>query len=118
MAGQERLICGSDDLAEGAAGVRFEVSLAGRREPAFVVRFEGRAYGYLNRCAHVPSELDWIEGNFFDIDGRWLICATHGAIYDPATGHCAGGPCRGGGLVRVDVIERDGGVYLVDRRAN
>ena len=23
-------------------------------------------YGYLNRCAHMPMELDWREGMFFD----------------------------------------------------
>ena len=39
-----------------------------------------------------------------------LLCATHGAAYQPDTGECAGGPCRGG-LVKIAVDERDGVVH-------
>jgi nitrite reductase/ring-hydroxylating ferredoxin subunit len=35
-------------------------------------------------------------------------------MYDPATGACAGGPCRGGGLIPVPVAERDGHIVLED----
>ena len=27
--------------------------------PAFVIRHDGQAHAYLNRCAHVAMELDW-----------------------------------------------------------
>ncbi|MBL8379304.1 MAG: Rieske 2Fe-2S domain-containing protein [Burkholderiales bacterium] len=114
MAGKARLICASAALAEGGAGVRFEREGARGPESAFVVRFDGTAHAYLNRCAHVPVELDWQPGNFFDADGLYLMCATHGATYDAATGRCAGGPCRGQGLIKVAVTERDGGIYLED----
>jgi nitrite reductase/ring-hydroxylating ferredoxin subunit len=73
----------------------------------FFVRYDGVAYGYLNRCAHVPMELDWNEGQFFESSGLYLMCATHGAIYAPDTGKCVGGPCRGGRLRPVHVDERD-----------
>ena len=73
----------------------------------FFVRYDGRVYGYLNRCAHVPMELDWVEGQFFESSGLYLMCATHGAIYAPDTGRCVGGPCRGAQLRQVDVEERD-----------
>ncbi len=47
-----------------------------------------------------------------DSERRWLICAAHGALYEPATGACAGGPCEGRGrLVAVPVWEIDGMVY-------
>lgn len=113
MAGRRQLICASGELTDGGDGVRFEFERFGRREPAFVVRFEGRVHAYVNRCAHVPSQLDWLPGRFFDDDGRLLICATHGAVYDPASGACRGGPCRGG-LERLGVLEVDGAVWLVD----
>lgn len=99
-------ICRGDALEDGGRGVRFEVCVAGRRTPAFVIRYEGRVYGYLNQCAHVPMELDWSEGQFFETSGLYLICATHGAVYEPDTGHCVGGPCQGGALHPVRVEER------------
>lgn len=111
MAARQHLICTSAELEEGGDGVRFEASEFGRPTPAFVVRFRGRPRAYLNRCAHVPVELDWLPGRFFDLDRELLMCATHGAIYDPGSGRCVGGPCRGGRLTPVEVIERDGGVY-------
>jgi nitrite reductase/ring-hydroxylating ferredoxin subunit len=39
------------------------------------------------------------------------MCATHGALYEPTTGHCAGGPCRGGRLRKIAVVEHDGKIY-------
>jgi len=38
------------------------------------------------------------------------MCATHGAVYKPETGLCAGGPCRGGRLRPIAVREVDGKV--------
>jgi len=112
MAGAERLICSSDGLTDSGDGVRFELEVDGRLEPAFVVRFNGRVYAYLNRCAHMPMELDWKPRKFFDAEGLLLICSTHGAVYRPDTGRCLGGPCFDGGLTPVPVEERDGKVFL------
>lgn len=106
------MICASAELAEGGRGVRFEVELRGRATPAFVVRFGGVPRAYVNRCAHVAVELDWQPGVFFDADGLYLICSMHGATYDPATGACAGGPCRGQGLEPLTVREEGGRVFL------
>ncbi len=105
-------ICKSETLRDGGAGVRFEIGVGPRQEPAFVVRHAGRAYAYLNRCAHRQVELDWIEGQFFDADGRHLICATHGALYRPENGQCAAGPCGGVGLTPVAIHEEEGEIRL------
>ncbi len=113
MAGGERVVvCPSAVLVDGGDGVRFEVRRGGAPHPAFAIRTEGRVHAYLNRCAHLGVELDWQPGRFFDADGMVLICSTHGALYDPATGGCLGGPCRGAGLVPVPVDEIDGEVVL------
>ncbi|BET11655.1 Rieske (2Fe-2S) protein [Pandoraea sputorum] len=99
-------ICPGNALEDGGLGVRFEVLVGGRPTPAFVIRYDGRVYGYLNQCAHVPMELDWSEGQFFETGGLYLMCATHGATYEPDTGLCVGGPCRGGALQPVRVEEQ------------
>jgi len=100
-------ICPAADVLDGGRGVRFPVTAGGEDGTAFVVRFESKAHGYLNRCAHVPMELDWAEGEFFESGGQYLMCATHGALYYPDTGRCAGGPCRGGKLHALRIVERD-----------
>lgn len=106
------ILCESNALVDGADGVRFEVDVGGTKTSAFAVRFRGRVFAYLNRCAHVAMELDWLQGVFFDDDGQHLMCATHGALYEPASGRCAGGACQGrGGLRPIDVLERDGVVW-------
>ena len=114
MAAGQRLICESTDLKERGKAVRFSVDWYGRSEPAFAVRFDGVVRAYLNRCAHVPVELDWAEGEFFDLSKLYLICSTHGAMYLPDSGHCIAGPCKGARLHPLQVEEHDGEVYLID----
>lgn len=107
-----RPICASSDLADGGDGLRFDVACKGETTPAFAIRYGGRVYAYLNRCAHIAMELDWKPGKFLDAEGEYLICSTHGALYAPESGACRGGPCRGAGLTRLDVFEADGRVYM------
>jgi nitrite reductase/ring-hydroxylating ferredoxin subunit len=111
MSGTAIPICASAALEEGGRGVRFPLTAGGEDRTGFVIRYDGRIYGYLNRCAHVPIELDWNEGEFFESSGLYLMCSTHGALYTPETGHCAGGPCRGGRLRPITVFEQDGQVF-------
>lgn len=104
-------LCSAARLEEGGIGVRFAVSVAGVPATGFAVRHRGQVHAFLNRCAHVAMELDWQPGRFFDDEGQWLVCATHGALYEPDSGRCAGGPCAGrGGLRPVRVREVDGAV--------
>ena len=102
-------LCAGADLHDSARAVPFEVRYVGRVCPAFAIRYQGQVHAYLNQCAHVPIELDFQPGHFFDASGHWLVCATHGATYTPDSGHCSGGPCRGG-LVKIEVSEQAGQV--------
>ena len=111
MAANPRLICAAKDLEEGGRGVRFSVERGGHEMPAFAIRFGGQVYAYLNQCAHVPVELDWQPGAFFDDSKLYLICSTHGALYSPETGQCLGGRCQGRGLIPLAIEERDGAIY-------
>ena len=114
MAEPARVICDSDALADGGKGVRFTLRRFGVDASGFAVRYRGQVFAYLNSCAHIPVELDWLEGEFFDKSGLYLICATHGATFEPDSGRCIMGPCKGESLVALPVEERGGKVYLTE----
>lgn len=103
-------LCNSRDLVDGGLAVAFDVVFGGQTCRAFAIRYQGLPHAYLNRCTHVAMEMDWQPNRFFDDTGRWLLCSTHGAAYQPDTGACAGGPCRGS-LVRIDLSESNGVVH-------
>ncbi len=105
-------LCKADLLLERGRGIRFRIRMDQRIVPAFAIRFDGRVHAFLNQCAHQAVELDWQPGQFFDTDGNLLVCATHGALYDPASGACRGGRCGGRGLTPVAVEEIHGSIYL------
>ena len=115
MADDARVICASGELVDGGAGVRFDLDPAAHLTPAaFAVRHCGVVRAFVNRCPHAGSELDWNPGEFFDETGLYLICSTHGALFEPGNGYCVAGPCRGASLEPLGVGERDGQVMILD----
>jgi nitrite reductase/ring-hydroxylating ferredoxin subunit len=112
MADAKRVICASAALAEAGLGVRFKLRPADADEKGFVVRHDGLACAFVNRCPHQGTELDWQPGEFFEEAGLYLICATHGAMFEPQTGRCIAGPCQGECLEAVRVEESDGHVII------
>ena len=118
MAENQRLICASADLAEAGKSVCFKFSHQQREAAAFAIRFRGQVRCYLNECGHVPAQLDWQPGEFFDDSKLYLICSVHGALYAPDSGQCLGGRCHGKGLVALPVAEMNGQVFLIKEVAN
>lgn len=86
---------------------RFEIQKDEQTTPAFVVRFKDELYAFENRCPHRGVELDWEPGEFFDETQRYLICSTHGALFEPHSGKCVSGPCIGESLKAVGLPQGD-----------
>lgn len=78
----------------------------------FVVRQGDRVHAYQNFCMHVGHPLNWKPDTFLTEDSSKIICASHGALYDIASGECVGGPCRGKSLRRVECELRDGMIVV------
>ena len=110
-------LCAADELVEKGKAIVFDV--LHYREPAraFAMRFDGRVVAYLNRCVHVPTELDWQPGEFLDSGKEFILCSIHGAAYEPRNGQCIGGPCGRGSLTPIAVEERDGEVWWLPSAA-
>ena len=109
-------LCTSADLVERGRAWVFNVLQYGRPVRAFARRFDGAVVADLNRCVHVPTEMDWQPGEFLDMDKRWILCSIHGASYEPSNGRCVGGPCGSGRLTPVSVQEQGGQVYWYPSR--
>jgi nitrite reductase/ring-hydroxylating ferredoxin subunit len=105
------VICALDALPEGRArGIKLEVE--GAALALIVLRKGSRVFAYRNVCPHRGTSLDWVPDQFMSVDGAYLQCATHGALFEPETGECLAGPCRGKGLTPVAVAVQQGDVVL------
>ncbi len=100
-------LCRLDEIADpGSKGFERE------NGSIFIVRRGMEVAGYVNSCPHTGGPLDWVEGQFLDRSGQLIVCATHGALFRLADGHCIAGPCAGDRLTPVALSLRDGVIYL------
>jgi nitrite reductase/ring-hydroxylating ferredoxin subunit len=102
----------ADELTPGQSR-KFIMPIRGADEECFVVNFKGEVYAYVNRCRHVPMTMDWVDNQFFEESGCYLMCSTHNAYYEPDSGECIAGPPTACGkyLYRVPIEIDDGELY-------
>jgi nitrite reductase/ring-hydroxylating ferredoxin subunit len=81
-----------------------------------LIVFKNNYYAYKNQCQHLPVELDWGNEDFFDEEKEYIVCATHGAMYEPETGFCICGPCAGKKLQSVELEVDDEFIKLKLRK--
>jgi len=91
--GKRKLVGQVGELAHGASK-KFTIRSGDRELEALLVNYEGRFFAYRNRCPHVGITLDWVDNQFFSVDGRYLMCANHGAVFEPKNRRLYLGPVR------------------------
>jgi nitrite reductase/ring-hydroxylating ferredoxin subunit len=101
-----------EDVAPGSVK-KFWLICQKYRIDAFLINHGGNFFAYVNRCRHMTTPLDFIRDEFLSEDRRHLMCYTHGALYEPHTGLCIAGPCKGESLFRLPLLV-DRGEVLVD----
>lgn len=84
----------------------------GRRERGFLLRLDEGFVAFCNCCPHWNVDLDLGDERFFDERIDAIVCRNHGAIFDPKSGRCTDGPCRGAYLERFEVREDDADVAI------
>lgn len=77
-----------------------------------ILRLGDRYFSYINSCPHTGISLNWGSDKFFDLTGSYIQCATHGALFEPYSGRCIWGPCRGQSLSKLMVTYLDGVTYI------
>jgi nitrite reductase/ring-hydroxylating ferredoxin subunit len=106
-----RVVARAAELPPGTVR-KFWIICQKYRVDAFLINYGGVFHAYVNRCRHMTTPLDFVRYQFFAEDGRHLICMTHGALYEPESGLCIEGPCKGLGLFRLPVVVDKGEVIV------
>ncbi len=78
----------------------------------FVVRWQGEVFAYANSCAHLGHALNLAKDQFFNSTDELLICSSHGALFEPDTGLCVGGPCAGKRLISLTCRVSGADIYV------
>lgn len=78
----------------------------------FVVRVDGALRAYANVCPHKGHPLNLRDDDFLVPGEKLLVCASHHALFEPATGLCLFGPCAGGRLRALECWVEDGTVLV------
>lgn len=100
------------DIPDGA-GRRFALKHSDGPGSIFIVRRGTGVHGYVNSCPHQGTPLDWRPSDFMSDDGRYIQCATHGALFEIADGTCIAGPCAGDSLTPVNLaVDETGQIFI------
>lgn len=96
-----------EQIADGAAR-NFVLQMKAGRFHGFVVRRGEAVHGFVDRCPHAGLPLAQSLDRYLTDDGRYIACSWHGALFEPQTGACVGGPCAGQRLTAWPVAVVDG----------
>lgn len=69
----------------------------------FVVQCGDVIAAYVNRCPHAGHPLNLSADRFLTDEPTLILCNSHGALFEPDTGLCVSGPCRGRSLQKLPI---------------
>ncbi len=104
-------ICALSDL-EDPGSRAFAIGPGDWPLRGFVVRVGDDVFAYVNRCPHAGHPLNFRPNEFLAPDKGAIMCRSHGAMFERATGRCIAGPCAGESLHALRVRIEAGLVIL------
>jgi nitrite reductase/ring-hydroxylating ferredoxin subunit len=106
------VLCAVDEIIDGDAK-EFSYRSGDDLHDIFIQRQGGSVFAYVNICPHAGTPLNMDGAKFMEKTGRYLMCHTHGALFQLEDGLCVAGPCNGARLRPVDVAVEGGNVIVV-----
>lgn len=101
-------LCAAAELQEGQSRGFVEHGI-------FVLRHSGRLQAFVDACPHYgDTPLAWRRDAYLNADASRIVCAAHGAQFDPATGVCLLGPCLGQALTAVALTVANDGCIVIE----
>lgn len=100
------------DLAEGTSKL-FQYRKNGENLEGFLIRHQGKVYAYMNLCPHAYEPIIYGSQCAFNSDKRYIVCREHFAMFNPETGVCVSGPCPIADLIKIEVQEAEGIIYII-----
>jgi nitrite reductase/ring-hydroxylating ferredoxin subunit len=107
-------LCHLADLPDG--GARGFDPFGRGRDTVFAVRQGGAVRVWADRCPHHGTPMPWRKDAYLNAAGDRIVCAAHGALFEPDTGLCVQGPCLGERLRALPSTLTDDGELLLDAR--
>lgn len=104
-------LCALADLPDG--GARGFDPMGRGRATVFAVRRGARVQVWADRCPHHGTPLPWRRDAYLNAAGDRIVCAAHGALFEPDSGLCVQGPCLGDRLTPVPFTLTEQGELLL-----
>jgi len=108
----EQLVVGMLDELEDPGCREFSIGEGDWPFHGFVVRQGNDVHAYQNYCVHAGHPLNWRPHEFLTKDRSKIICSSHGAMFDIASGECIAGPCPGKVLNKIEAWIEAGTVMV------
>ncbi len=106
------ILCTLDDLQTGDAK-EFSYRAGTDIHDIFIQRKDDDVYAFVNICPHAGTPLNMEQGKFMEKTGNYLMCHTHGALFQLSDGLCVAGPCNGASLQAVEIKVENGNIVVV-----
>ena len=101
------VLCSIEDIDEFSAK-EFSFRVGYEVHDIFIQRKNDEIFAFLNICPHAGTPLNMEQGQFLEKTRTYLMCHTHGALFQLNDGLCVAGPCNGAHLETVEIkLEND-----------
>jgi len=109
-------LCHITEIADPGSK-EFSIKIGRKTLEIFVVHKNSAFHAYTNSCPHTGASLNWQEDQFLDLDGNFIQCSVHDALFEIESGYCVNGPCAGQSMEELKLVIEDNELYLLDQYA-